>query len=98
VKIRYLKNYSLLPYTRNQFEKVPTLPRTSLSLQMAMAVFKVVAYDEDHSEKQRIMERVRTRSMKTSVSSGSAGDVQRKNMTWKATELKRLLKAADANK
>ncbi|CAM6102548.1 unnamed protein product [Calypogeia fissa] len=57
---------------------------------------EVVAYDEDYSGKQKIIERVRTRSMSTRSSSGA--NMQPKEMSWKAVELKRLLRAADANK
>ncbi|KAJ7299162.1 hypothetical protein O6H91_Y168400 [Diphasiastrum complanatum] len=61
---------------------------------------QVVGYDEDHSGRLKIMERVRTRSMSVN-SPGISGGLARKNdriTTWKNNGFGRLFKAAEANK
>ncbi|OAE33724.1 hypothetical protein AXG93_601s1120 [Marchantia polymorpha subsp. ruderalis] len=60
---------------------------------------QVVAYDEDFSAKQRIMERVRTRSMSTTPPVRSGSDITDNDKNkWKGASLSRLFKAAAANK
>lgn len=62
---------------------------------------QMVAYDEDHSERQRIMERVRQRSstMSLSGSSGVLPKTDKSAASWNGDQkLGRLFQAAEANK
>lgn len=62
---------------------------------------QVVAYDEDHSERQRIMEKVRTRSSTIALASSNSGSQLKSSdsAAWKGDQkLGRLFKAAEANK
>lgn len=63
---------------------------------------QTVAYDEDHSERQNLMERVRTRSSSVSLASNNSvgGRLTDKSAAaWKGDQkLGRLFKAAEANK
>ena len=63
---------------------------------------QMVAYDEDHSERQNLMERVRTKSSGISLSSSSslsARQSDKSTAAWKGDQkLGRLFKAAEANK
>jgi hypothetical protein len=65
------------------------------------ALMQVVAYDEDHSERQRIMEKVRTRSSTIALASSNSGSQLKSSdsAAWKGDQkLGRLFKAAEANK
>jgi hypothetical protein len=65
------------------------------------ALMQVVAYDEDHSERQRIMEKVRTRSSTIALASSNSGSQPKSSdsAAWKGDQkLGRLFKAAEANK
>lgn len=63
---------------------------------------QMVAYDEDHSERQNLMERVRTRSSSIALSSNNsvgARQTDKPTASWKGDQkLGRLFKAAEANK
>lgn len=63
---------------------------------------QTVAYDEDHSERQNLMERVRTRSSSVSLASNNSVGARltdKSAAAWKGDQkLGRLFKAAEANK
>ncbi|KAG6554667.1 hypothetical protein Mapa_003685 [Marchantia paleacea] len=101
----HFKRPKLLPNRFAEFDE-EELPQATTSgedgyekFQESQIESQVVAYDEDFSGKQRIMERVRTRSMSTTPPVRSGCDItdSDKNM-WKGASLSRLFKAAAANK
>lgn len=77
-------------------------PEDSLRFDESQLDSQMVAYDEDHSERQNLMERVRTRSSSITLSStNSVGTRQtdKSAAAWKGDQkLGRLFKAAEANK
>ncbi|CAM6126136.1 unnamed protein product [Calypogeia fissa] len=93
---KQLSNRSIDCSGEEPMQSGPTAEESYENFEESQMDSQVVAYDEDHSEKQKIMERVRTRSLSTP--SGPGVNVERKEPLWKTVKLNRLLKAADANK
>ncbi|CAK9864658.1 unnamed protein product [Sphagnum jensenii] len=76
-------------------------PDSQLKFDESQIDSQVVAYDEDHSERQRIMEKVRTRSSTIALASSNSGSQLKSSdsAAWKGDQkLGRLFKAAEANK
>ncbi|CAM6030796.1 unnamed protein product [Sphagnum balticum] len=76
-------------------------PDSQLKFDESQIDSQVVAYDEDHSERQRIMEKVRTRSSTIALASSNSGSQPKSSdsAAWKGDQkLGRLFKAAEANK
>jgi topoisomerase (DNA) II binding protein 1 len=104
------KKPKLYPSTRSSKvdgdSKSPPAPaphhEDSLRFDESQLDSQMVAYDEDHSERQNLMERVRTRSSSIALSSNNsvgARQTDKSAAAWKGDQkLGRLFKAAEANK
>ncbi|KAG0589273.1 hypothetical protein KC19_1G008800 [Ceratodon purpureus] len=103
------KKPKLYPNTRSSKvegdSKSPTLAlneEDGLRFDESQLDSQMVAYDEDHSERQNLMERVRTRTSSMSLASNNstgARQTDKSAAAWKGDQkLGRLFKAAEANK